>query len=206
MELFTSDQHFRHRNILQYQTETRPYNNIFEMNAAYINAWNETAGDDDTVYHLGDLCFGNLYQVQEIIELLRGRIILIPGNHDRWLREYDGAKENDPKFELRSLSEHPLEIRWNQIQEVTVEGKRIVLCHYPMRSWNASYHGSWHLYGHVHKKLEPWGMSMDVGVDAHAGNLVTFSAITAYMEERKKYLDKLWSKKDETTAEGKGSS
>lgn len=202
MELFTSDQHFRHRNILKYQAETRPYQNIFEMNAAYINAWNEDATADDTVYHLGDLCFGSLAQVQEIIELLNGRIVLIPGNHDRWLREYDGAKEKNPEFNLLSKSGHPLEVRWNQIQEVTVEGERIILCHYPMRSWNASYHGSWHLYGHVHKKLEPWGMSMDVGVDSHEGHLVTMAMVRAYMEERKKYLDTLWNKKDGATAEG----
>lgn len=198
MELFTSDQHFRHRNILKYQAATRPFANIFEMNAAYITEWNAGAGDDDTIYCLGDLCFGSLIQVQEIVEMLNGHIILVPGNHDRWLSEYDRAKENNPNFDLVSKSGHPLEVKWNQIQEITVEGKRMILCHYPMRSWNASYHGSWHLYGHVHKKLDPWGMSMDVGVDAHAGKLVTFPQVVEYMEERKNYLDTLWNKKNGT--------
>ena len=44
----------------------------------------------------------------------------------------------------------------------------IVMCHYGMRVWNKSHHGSWMLYGHSHDSMEheTWGRSMDVGVDS----------------------------------------
>ena len=171
------------------------------MNAAYIERWNETVGDNDTVYHLGDLCFGAIPQVQEIVELLQGSIILVPGNHDRWVAEYGRLKEQSSEYELYSKSGHPFVVNWNQIQEINTEHQRIVLCHFPMRSWNASYHGSWHLYGHVHTKLKPWGMSMDVGVDAHDGYPIALSQVASYMEERRKDLDKIWNSKDGTDSE-----
>lgn len=37
--------------------------------------------------------------------------------------------------------------------EVSINGQRIVLCHYAMRVWNHSSHGAWHLYGHSHGRL-----------------------------------------------------
>jgi hypothetical protein len=44
----------------------------------------------------------------------------------------------------------------------------IVLCHYAMRVWDRSAHGSWHLYGHSHGTLPGRGFSFDVGVDCTA--------------------------------------
>ena len=41
----------------------------------------------------------------------------------------------------------------------------IVLCHYPMLSWNRRVHGSFHLYGHVHGRNPGVGRSHDVGID-----------------------------------------
>ena len=26
----------------------------------------------------------------------------------------------------------------------------IILCHYPIAEWNGYFHGSWHIYGHIH--------------------------------------------------------
>jgi hypothetical protein len=53
--------------------------------------------------------------------------------------------------------------------EVSIHGQPIVLCHYALRVWNRSNHGSWHLYGHSHGRLleTPNSLSMDVGVDTH---------------------------------------
>ena len=36
---------------------------------------------------------------------------------------------------------------------VRVGSVQIWVNHYPMRSWNKSFHGSWHFYGHVHGRL-----------------------------------------------------
>jgi calcineurin-like phosphoesterase family protein len=53
--------------------------------------------------------------------------------------------------------------------EIAVEGQDITLCHYALRVFNKSHHGSWHLYGHSHGTLpdDPNSLSFDVGVDCH---------------------------------------
>jgi len=49
--------------------------------------------------------------------------------------------------------------------EVTIEGRRIVLCHYAMRAWPGQHKGALQLYGHSHGKLPGTPQSTDVGVD-----------------------------------------
>jgi len=56
------------------------------------------------------------------------------------------------------------------IEDVEVAGQPITLCHYPMRSWNKSYHGAWLLYGYVHGRnwegdLRGSSLRLDVRVD-----------------------------------------
>jgi len=77
---FTSDTHFGHQGILEYEKESRPFNSVEEMNEAIINRWNNCVSYNDIVYHLGDVAFGkkNLAHVGR----LKGTKILIMGNHD----------------------------------------------------------------------------------------------------------------------------
>lgn len=182
---FTSDHHFDHNNILEYQSDTRPFKTIKEMNQEYIDAWNRKVPEEGaTVYHLGDFVFGGTPHFVEIARQLHfDKLNVVPGNHDTWAKRKDGMYF--VHTEGRRIWVLPL------IHQVTVEGQRIVLCHFPMRSWNASYHGSWHLYGHVHRDIEPWGMSMDVGVDGAEGIPYSFEEVSEYMKQREIDLKKL---------------
>lgn len=84
---FISDTHFGHQNILQYEKESRPFESVEEMNESIIDRWNRVVSDDDTVYHLGDFAFGR--KNIAIAERLKGKKILILGNHDSYpLSEY----------------------------------------------------------------------------------------------------------------------
>src|SRR5439155_27176583 len=71
-----------------------------------------------------------------------------------------------------------------------VGGQEIWLNHYPMRSWNKRFHGSWHLYGHVHGRLgredaaNPAMLVRDVGVDACDYRPWSFEELRAYMAPR----------------------
>lgn len=79
---FTSDTHFGHKNILQYEKEARPFSSVEEMNEVLIERWNSVVRNKDTVYHLGDFCFGR--QNLAIAERLNGKKHLVLGNHDTY--------------------------------------------------------------------------------------------------------------------------
>lgn len=44
--------------------------------------WNNTVGQDDIVFHLGDFCLGGSAEWTKILDRLNGKIYLIMGNHD----------------------------------------------------------------------------------------------------------------------------
>ena len=79
---FTSDHHFGHSNILEYEKYARPFSCLEEMHEALIDNWNSVVRDGDIVYHLGDFCFGR--QNIEIAGRLNGKKRLIMGNHDSY--------------------------------------------------------------------------------------------------------------------------
>jgi len=78
MIYFTSDQHFGHKNIIQYCN--RPYSSIEEMNESLINNFNNIVTGDDVTYHLGDFALSKKYL--PIVQRLNGKHHLITGNHD----------------------------------------------------------------------------------------------------------------------------
>ncbi len=68
-----------------------------------------------------------------------------------------------------------------------MDGKqKIILCHYPIESWDCKYHGSWHLHGHSHG-LTPSLDSMarlDVGVDAQKYQPISYEEIKYVMTNK----------------------
>lgn len=131
---YTSDQHFGHKNILT-MGKGRPFNSIEEMQQIMISKWNKKVQPDDTVYILGDFCWGfNSKKIKELVSKLNGNKILIVGNHDRLNDYYKSASFQD------IVSYH----------EVKDGDDRVVLFHFPISEWNGYYYGSYHLYGHTH--------------------------------------------------------
>lgn len=74
----TGDTHISHSKIIDYCD--RPFKDIDHMNEEIIKRWNGNVKEEDTVYHLGDFCFGN---PNRYLDCLNGDIIFIKGNHDR---------------------------------------------------------------------------------------------------------------------------
>ncbi|WP_088348277.1 MULTISPECIES: metallophosphoesterase family protein [Rhodomicrobium] len=148
---FTSDTHFGHQAIIH--LKKRGFASASEMDESLIANWNAVVGPGDTVYHLGDFSYRNTRSGADYLDALNGTIHLIEGNHDQEMLKQDAAR-------FASIS---------QISVIEPHGQLIVLCHYPMREWDRAWRGSWHLFGHVHGRLdsEPLGYSLDVGVDSH---------------------------------------
>lgn len=136
----TSDTHFGHANILKY--DKRPFKTIQEHDEKLVENWNNTVGDEDEVYHVGDFSFdAKPEQVHDRLRMLKGIKHLIYGNHDKIAR-----KCTRDKFPFGWHSVQPyLEVKW--------EDQKVCLFHYRMTVWNRSHHGSWALHGHSHGSL-----------------------------------------------------
>lgn len=166
---FTSDTHFGHGNIIKYCN--RPFTSAEEMDETMIRNWNARVRPDDLVFHLGDFAFGCDYQhAVHCYRRLNGIIQFVLGNHDKHLRTM-----NDNGI-LRTPLEHYL--------EESIEGHRIVLFHYGLRTWHHDLRGTWHLYGHSHNGLPPLGKSVDIGVDRWDFAPVSMEQLRRFMEQQ----------------------
>jgi calcineurin-like phosphoesterase family protein len=152
---FTSDTHFGHHNIRKFCPETRLGDTTEEMDRLLIECWNATVPPNGTVYHLGDFSFAeNDEDIKKVVKKLHGRIHLILGNHD-------------------TIIEHTASLRAmfasvQHYKRIALNRHKIIMFHYPARSWDKMRAGAYHLFGHVHGALDgqPHGRSMDVGIDA----------------------------------------
>lgn len=182
---FTSDTHFGHANILKYSK--RPFANVQEMDEKFIENWNKVVTPKDRVFHLGDFLFGDIRRARELIRRLNGTICFIWGNHDKTMSELQYAMSRDCSGSCGSHGDIKGKIQfWGDMPQVEVEGQQIVLCHYAMRVWNKSHHGTWHLYGHSHGSLpdDPNSLSFDVGVDCHHYHPISFQQVDDIMSKK----------------------
>ncbi len=145
------------------------HESIDAMNRGLIANVNARVGPDDTLWCLGDWCFGRGRDYVANARWFRDRIQcrtvhIVWGNHDdRSIRDLFGQAVEQT--------------------ELTVEGVPMTLNHYPMITWNGQHratpaHPNVHLYGHVHAlyQREPdalpirdagaWA-ALDVGFDGH---------------------------------------
>jgi calcineurin-like phosphoesterase family protein len=144
---FTGDHHFGHEAIIGHCA--RPFANAAEMDAAMIANWNAVVMPRDRVIHLGDFSFkADPKRMRTIFAKLHGRKFLVLGNHD------DSATIALP---WAAPPQH--------ILNVSVDGQRVVCCHYGMRTWLGAARAALHVYGHSHGRLPGNSLSTDVGVD-----------------------------------------
>jgi calcineurin-like phosphoesterase family protein len=143
---FTSDTHFGDHRTLN--IHKRPFESVGEMNAVLVANWNAAIGPEDEVWHLGDFA-RTQNQIPQFLSGLAGRKHLVRGN-------------NDPASVTTVMG-------WESVQnyrELELDGHRLVLCHYPFRSWNGQHRKSINLHGHSHGRLKKVARQVDVGVDA----------------------------------------
>ena len=79
---FISDLHFSHANIIN--LANRPFKDVLEMNKTLIENWNNTVSKSDTVFILGDFCFGQASVWEKLLRQLNGNKVLILGNHKNY--------------------------------------------------------------------------------------------------------------------------
>lgn len=163
----TSDSHYHHKNICRGSSSwsnkkaCRDFELLQDMDDAIVNSINSVVQSEDTLFHLGDFCFGDSKYYKEFRSRINCQnIYLIYGNHDQRII----ANENNLQDLFTDCGFY---------REATFNGQKIIMSHYAMRVWNESHRGSWMLHGHSHGTLHP----------SVSGDLVT------ELLARKKYND-----------------
>jgi len=172
---FTADHHFGHTNIIEYSN--RPFSTIRQMDDELIHRWNSVVKPGDTVYYVGDFTLGNRTAADYYFSRLNGKVYMIPGSHDRWMEGASPITIDSAVYFLPPL------------HTVTFNDKPIILCHYAMRSWDRSHYATWHLFGHHHGSLPPYGLSFDIGVDCWNFYPVSLAQVVEKMATLKPIVD-----------------
>lgn len=142
MRYYIADPHFFH-GALNTKMDRRGFESVEAMNEHMLRQWNRKVRKNDEVVILGDLSWGKAEETNELLDRLNGRLYLIQGNHDRFLKNKD---YNAGRFV------------WIKPYEELQDNKRkVILCHYPIMCYNGQYrvdeNGNpkvYMLYGHVH--------------------------------------------------------
>lgn len=170
---WTSDTHFFHANVIKYCN--RPYDSIEDMHEGLISNWNSVVSPKDRVDVLGDFTFANSANEEEnlnIFNRLNGEKHLTRGNH---------------------CGKRCLDLPWESIEwyrSEHVEGRRVVMCHFPIEDWHNMKHGTIHLHGHMHGArvshdgtvLKAIKNRLDVSSDAHNLTPINFNRILEILE------------------------
>jgi len=167
-----ADFHWGHKNILKFcpQSRARFRDDVSYMNEAMVAEWNAVVNPDDLVYLLGDVAFLPAQKAADYMTRCNGRKILIQGNHDRKLL-------NDATFRACFEQVH-------QYLDVTYEGQRIVMFHYPIFDHDGAGRGSLMLHGHRHGNPHHIpGKIMDVGMDSTGSIVVELDQVIAKLDK-----------------------
>lgn len=146
MRYYIADCHFFHE-ALNTQMDRRGFSSVEAMNTYMLRKWNAKVRPNDEVVILGDLSWGKPDETNALLKQLNGRLYLIEGNHDRFLRNtaYDSRR-----------------FVWIKPYEELKDNKRkVILSHYPIMCYNGQYHlndkgepKTYMLYGHVHDTMD----------------------------------------------------
>lgn len=192
MNFYIADCHFGHKNILLF--DNRPFGDLHQMEEVMIMLWNATVRKGDTVYILGDFCWGKADEWLRIVRQLNGNKVLIEGNHD--------------------LSSYPNELK-NQFADITPfkeivdngkdnSGRKVLLSHYPMPFYKRANNDKYYmLCGHVHNTAENQVLerliqefrsnnsSFSIAHAANCGQIYNVGCMMPWMEYTPRTLDEI---------------
>ena len=179
MKWFTSDWHLGHFATLKFFG--RPFELLEEMDDTIIKNIVSVVHPGDEIFFLGDLSWRE-DSMKKFLNQLPHKVQFhwILGNHDKGWRKY--------KSRVSSVA---------LMGETKIQGHHVVLCHYPMLTWNRSHYGSWQLFGHHHQnangasKLDKLtvGKMFNVNLEFNDYKMYSEDDIVSIMERKKDNWD-----------------
>ena len=184
---FTADLHLGHRNIIDYCD--RPFADVAAMDRALVERWNAVVAAEDEVWVLGDLAMGRIADSLALVGELRGRKVLVSGNHDRcWI----GNGHRAERWAQRYLDAGLAEIRQGQVEH-RIGATDVLLCHFPYEGDSHDEdrfdehrpvdRGGWLIHGHVHETWAQRGRMINVGVDATGYRPISEAELATMIEQ-----------------------
>jgi calcineurin-like phosphoesterase family protein len=151
MKWFSSDWHLNH--IKTIELSQRPFNSVEEMNDLILFNMFKPLKRGDDFYFLGDLSWDKklIELIYEMAAKKKIRFHWILGNHDKKIiKQFIGKIKTYNKYNTV-----------NDMLEVKIRNEEghhvpVILCHYPMLTWNKSHYNSYLLFGHHHKTTHGW--------------------------------------------------
>lgn len=179
---FTADWHFFHDRILEFHSKRKEIfgKDIQSAKEAMITLWNSRVSKNDTVYILGDLAFGGVEDKRKLFIRLNGNKVLVLGNHDKVPNK------------LKSYFNHITQIKnlkfKKSVYNFLHRDLEIIMCHFPMLTWEHKEKGSVMVHGHCHGKVDKINedskdLRVDVGIDGKLANydLVSLEKLANYI-------------------------
>jgi calcineurin-like phosphoesterase family protein len=176
---FTSDEHYGHRNIIAYSG--RPFAHVHDMQEGLIARHNARVQHGDLVIHVGDFAM-DARLVPAVLPRLRGRHVLVSGNHDRCHPCRKGWEKSRRDYLLWGFE--------SVVENLVVDG--MLVHHMPYRGdsgekerfaqYRPKDEGKILLHGHVHEKWRRRGRMVNVGVDKWNWAPVSLEEVKAFIE------------------------
>lgn len=167
MNYFTADSHFSSKDNSVISRDFRPFESLDEMNNKIIEIWNNQAGKDDIIYHLGDFVNYNKLDMDyterlNLVKKINAKVVLILGNNEKRILENEFAGNFD-KFKKFLISCGFYDVFQDRI-EMKIKDKCFNLVHCPCDADKTSVYN---LFGHIHKCSFVKKYGFNVGVDNH---------------------------------------
>lgn len=138
------------------------------MNNTILYNINKVVGENDLLIHLGDVAFGGFENLEYFWHnIVCKRRWWLGGNHDH----HGTNNKNGILSQVELYTQYmTIDLRIQGEDRERTEKHKLVLCHFPITSWDSMGKGTIHLHGHLHKKPHEkfcGGKSMDVGMDGN---------------------------------------
>lgn len=225
---FTSDLHIGHANISRFcgrpfleegyvDGEATLVPDIHRMNVTICQAINNLVSAEDELWVLGDAVMGHFDRTVHIRRhLTAGRVILVPGNHDKCHPMHKKHDEFRQRYE-----EAGWEVAEPTLELVLSDGTGVQVSHFPyslspqesrarqgattatdrFAAWRPADDGRWLLCGHVHDAWRQRDRQINVGIDAWGGRPLSESEVVALIAQGPESRDRLpWLPREAPTA------
>jgi calcineurin-like phosphoesterase family protein len=175
----------------------RGFNSVQEHDETLVKNWNSKATDKTIGFLLGDTMFG-MGGKDEFMSLMRQlkfhRLFVMSGNHHAGFKQAFDEIDSNTLYVDGNYSKEVIFVP--NYLEAYINGQPIVMCHYPVLSWNGAGKGSWMLFSHVHGSLgnselgrmylKNGGYNLEVSVEATKFPL-TYGEIGVIMKNKSKF-------------------